>query len=46
MPYEEPGLWTDDDDDIGTSKISYQEDPDLWIDNDNDDDSKMVSNNF
>jgi hypothetical protein len=46
MPYEEPGLWTDDDDNGGTSKIPYQEDPDLWIDNDNDDDSKMVSNNF
>src|SRR5436190_21754424 len=50
MPYEEPGLWTDNDDNVETSKIPYQEEPDLWdIDNDNDDSKdkdKMVSNNF
>jgi Zinc-finger double-stranded RNA-binding len=50
MPYEEPGLWTDDDDNVETSKVTYQEEPDLWdIDNDNDDSkdkNKMVSNNF
>ena len=50
MPYEEPGLWTDDDDNVETSKIPYQEDPDFWnIDDDNNnskDKNKMVSNNF
>ena len=50
MPYEEPGLWTDDDDNVKTSKVPYQEEPDLWdIDYDNDDSkdkNKMVSNNF
>jgi len=48
MPYEEPGLW-DDDDNVGTSKIPYQEEPGLWDIDDNNNNSKdknMVNNIF
>src|SRR3954453_9164086 len=49
MPFEEPGLW-DDDNNVGTPKIPYREEPDLWnIDDDNNNSknkNKMVSNNF
>ena len=49
MPYEEPGLWTDDDDNVETSKVPYQEEPDLWDiddDNNNSKDKDMVNNIF
>ena len=48
MPYEEPGLW-DDDDNVGTSKIPYQEEHGLWDiddDNNNSKDKDMVNNIF